>query len=240
MPRWAMVTALLVLTATACATTAPAAVPTPTPAASATRTPTPPPAPRRTKVVPPVAAPSPTPEPLLVANGLYAAGTMRAVRCTLPDVVPTNGAGVLRYARTLVGCLNSAWAPLFPRADAVFMPARLVALGTGDCDRQDDVFHRGAYYATGKSTICLDGRTFAAESDRDWRTVQLQHTVAHEYGHHLQTLTGIMTTYDLGQLQTASSDLERNRRMELQASCLAAVFMGIHKNALGLSGSRLD
>lgn len=229
---------VVVLTATACTATAPAAVPTP--AALATQTSTSSPTPRRTKAVPPVAAPSPTAEPLLVANDLYTAGKVRAVRCALPADVPANSAGVLRYARTLVDCLNRAWSPLFPRAGAVFLPARLISLGTGDCDRLDDVFHRGAFYSTGQSTICLDGRTFAAGADGDWRTVQLQHTVAHEYGHHLQTLTGIMTNYELGELRTTSSDLERNRRMELQASCFAAVFLGVHKKALGLSGSRLD
>ncbi|MEU4197016.1 neutral zinc metallopeptidase [Kribbella sp. NPDC026611] len=196
-----------------------------------------------TPVVTPKVAPqpvaTPTNEPLLVSNGLYAAGKVHAVRCVLPDVVPKDSAGVLRYSRTLVDCLNRAWAPLVSRAGFVFVPAKLVAFGSGDCDPAVDNDDRGAYYDVGPDAICVGWHTFAVE-EAEWRTVELVHTLAHEYGHHLQTLTGIMTLFDSGQLPLKSSELERNRRMELQASCFAGAFLGAHKKPLGLSGERLD
>lgn len=182
--------------------------------------------------------PTSTADPLLVENGLYTAGKVRGVRCVLPGVAPKDNAGILRYARTLVDCLNRAWAPLVPHADAEFEPAAVVAFGSGGCDPAVDDDGRGAYYDPGGMAICLGWHPFAVE-EAGWRTIRLLHTLAHEYGHHLQQLTGILTMYDTGQLPFKSDELERNRRMELQASCFAATFLGAERKTLGLTGDRL-
>lgn len=230
MLRWRALTLLVVLTTTACGRTTPVAVNTPVLSAA--------PSPLPSLAPVPVAAPSPRGDSFLVANGLYTAGKMRAVKCTLPVLVAANAAAILGYARTLVDCLNRAWGSLVPHADVIFLPAQLVTFGAGVCNPEEDVTGRGAFYDL-HSTICLDWHTYGAVPQAGWRTVQLQHTVAHEYGHHLQMLTGIIASYQIGTLRVASGDLERNRRMELQASCFAAVFIGAHKSALSVTGSRL-
>lgn len=230
--------ALVVALSAGCAPSrAPAAESTPS-ATAPTVTPTPTVTPRPVVTRRPVVTPTLADEPLLVGNGLYTAGKVRGVRCVLPGLAPKDNAGILRYSRTVVDCLNRAWAPLVPHADVLFTPAALVAFGSGDCDTAVDDADRGAYYETGADAICLGWHTFAVE-EADWRTVRLLHTLAHEYGHHLQALTGIMTTYDTGQLPFKSDELERNRRMELQASCFAAAFLGAEQKSLGLTGDRL-
>ncbi|WP_329005779.1 neutral zinc metallopeptidase [Kribbella sp. NBC_00709] len=236
----AVAVTLSVLFAGACTphNTSAAADPAPTPTPTPTLTPTPTPVATR-RAVQTVVTPTSPDDSLLVGNGLYTAGKVRGVRCVLPGTAPKDNAGIVRYARTLVDCLNRAWAPLVPRADVEFTPAALVPFGSGGCDPAVDADDRGAYYDTGEDAICLGWHTFAVE-EAGWRTIRLLHTLAHEYGHHLQTLTGIMTMYDTGQLPFKSDELERNRRMELQASCFAAAFLGAERKPLGLTGDRLD
>ncbi|MFI5696334.1 neutral zinc metallopeptidase [Kribbella sp. NPDC051586] len=227
---------LIALLTTACApnTTPVAATPTPIPTLTTTSTPTP------SKIrTTPTSTYTPEDDDLLVRNGLYTVGKVPAVHCPLPDVVSAKSADILRYARTVVDCLNRAWGPLIPRADAVFVPAELVAFGSGGCDPAVDSDDRGAYYDSGADAVCLGWHTFAAD-EAAWRTIWLLYTLAHEYGHHLQLLTGILTTYDMGQLPFKSDELERNRRMELQASCFAAAFLGAQRKPLGLTGDHLD
>jgi hypothetical protein len=56
---------------------------------------------------------------------------------------------------------------------------------------------------------------------------------AHEYGHHVQDLTGLMTAawnaiYDAG--QNSPAGLEMSRRKELQAQCFSGVYLGSTTN----------
>jgi predicted metalloprotease len=63
--------------------------------------------------------------------------------------------------------------------------------------------------------------------------------VAHEYGHHVQQVSGILPAfYDIQyNITSRAARLEFNRRMELQASCFAAVFVGANRRALPITGN---
>ena len=78
----------------------------------------------------------------------------------------------------------------------------------------------------------------ADSSSRSFSRMWATYTAGHEYGHHIQQLTGILPAaqrlrYDAPDREAA---LEASRRIELQASCLAAVFMGAHRASYGITG----
>jgi predicted metalloprotease len=186
---------------------------------------------------------TPVPDAVRVKqNGLYKAGKVAAVNCQEPKLKPSTEVAVLRYYQALLPCLNRAWAPIVRKAGYEFRPPKLVlwATGQGTCPGEpDDV----AYY-------CSDGETITMRGDLDAKLfrqnptfgrVDMMDTLAHEYGHHVQQLTNILISSHSreGWAKTPPAKLEENRRLELQATCLGAVFLGANKGALGLSGERL-
>jgi predicted metalloprotease len=67
------------------------------------------------------------------------------------------------------------------------------------------------------------------------------YTVAHEFSHHLQQLTGILPAANRLEYEAPNRqvELELSRRVELQASCLGTAFMGANKSTYGITGSDL-
>ncbi len=209
--------------------------------AAATPTPTP--------VVKPVGKPSPSTtidlslQGLAAANKLYAAGKVPAVRCVLPANPPETKAELLAYARVMVACMDRAWKPLVDRSQAVLFPVKTVQAydlkkpaaspECGDAPKNMD-----AFYDDG--TICFEWPEFSNPDEPAWNLVDFQQLIAHEYGHHVQQSTGILATYDAGWWkQPKAAQLENERRLELQASCLGAAFLGANRSTFRLTGERL-
>lgn len=167
-------------------------------------------------------------------NKLYRVGKVRAVPCVLPEEVARSEVALTSYGRALVDCMNRAWAPLITRSGFGFRPTKIVAIGTGVCTDPPST----AFYNSEFETICIDWQSYGLENAASWRTVQLQVDLSHEYGHHLQLLTGIMDNYDLNTPSWA--ELEHERRMELQASCFGSAFLSSHRNAMGFTSWRLN
>lgn len=59
---------------------------------------------------------------------------------------------------------------------------------------------------------------------------------AHEYAHHVQTLTGVRRSYEARHRAEPHARGELRRRFELQADCLAGVFMGSVRASLARTG----
>ena len=69
----------------------------------------------------------------------------------------------------------------------------------------------------------------------------MSHQFAHEYGHHVQNLTGLLAAnhrirYDA---PPRVLELEGSRRLELQASCFGDVFIGSSKRSYPITGQSL-
>jgi len=95
-----------------------------------------------------------------------------------------------------------------------------------------------AFYNSG--TICFEWPEFSNPDEPVWNLVDFQQLIAHEYGHHVQQSSGILTTYDAGwSKQPKATQLENERRLELQASCLGAAFLGANRSGFRLAGERL-
>ncbi len=196
-------------------------------------------------------APSASPainDPTLVPikNGLYKAGRVPAVTCKLPNKLVQTRAGLLAYAKLMVACMQRAWTPLVFRA-GFYLPTPRIdtyvegkTTGTQLCanpPRHTDAFYRGS-----GSVICFEWQEYAdPKGDPVWDLIDFQEMLAHEYGHHLQDTVDILRTYVFAHPGGSEAvQLEDERRLELQASCLGAAFLGAHKRPLRLTGGRLD
>ncbi|MEV8372237.1 neutral zinc metallopeptidase [Kribbella sp. NPDC056861] len=176
----------------------------------------------------------------LTGNGLYRGGRPVATGCREPAVRPSSLAAARSFFQQAVICLDRSWAPVVRKAGFVFRPAQLVVTIGQSPSSPCDVSDGRSFYCNG-TTIYLDAeeslaayREAATEADRSWVLTSMGFLISHEYGHHLQELTGI-TAAQYRLLQTISNvdfDFEETRRHELQASCLGGVFFGANPSWL--------
>jgi hypothetical protein len=213
--------------------------------ASVPSTPTPP--------APTPAAESPAPQwtptdPVQVAtkSRFYRTGVVPAVPCKLPAKLVQTRAGMLAYARLMVGCMQRAWHPAVSRTGFSLDVPRVDAYTVGGnpsvaplCKYRPDG-GSDAYYVSENKTICFEWKQFL-DNDPAWAVVYFQFVLAHEFGHHVQSAVEILNTFEFAHAGASESvQLQDNRRMELQASCLGAAYLGANKRTLRLTGIRLD
>lgn len=159
----------------------------------------------------------------LLADGI----TLPETTCELPGL----GGAPERfraYFEAAVSCLDRAWQSALATADARFDEAGLVfELGSEtECGPVPGEDKATAFYCPAEAVIYLP------------RTRMLDHVglyenghlalLAHEYGHHIQNVGGIM--FDVADEypdldQESPEGLEVTRRMELQADCFAGLFL---------------
>lgn len=175
------------------------------------------------------------------ANRLYKVGVASASKCHEPPARPTSVAAVRSYYTRFLPCLNKTWKPIIERSGKRFSSPRLIVFvghntptpcgGSGDT----------GFYCGSNSTIYLsatvdmdDYRKFS----KVWTRANMAFLIGHEYGHHVQNLTGILTASWNRQQGTSSGGaaLEESRRRELQASCLSMVYLGADKSFFPVSG----
>jgi hypothetical protein len=206
-------------------------------------------APVPTMTVTPVAV-SPSPastdwvdnEAPLTDNALYQAGRVPAVGCRLPTARLASSVAVVAYARGMLTCLNRSWSSALTRAGFYFIAPDFTAYKdnvSSPCEGSGDAV---AFYCSTDHKIYLNWADYVSKRRDEQPYVQgaLMDVMAHEYGHHVQELVGIGAFYDdRYEQETGDAQLEDSRRMELQASCFGAAFLGADKHALGLVGERL-
>lgn len=94
----------------------------------------------------------------------------------------------------------------------------------------------GPFYCPGDSTIYIDP-TFFAELTRNYGAddgaLAQEYVVAHEYGHHMQNLTGAIENSQQG-----SGSQGGSVRVELQADCYAGVWANHASSTTDASGNR--
>ncbi len=170
----------------------------------------------------------PVDDPVLTGNLLYRAGQMAEIDCPEKPVAPGNRELARKYVRSIVDCLNTAWADHMAEgrgADApggrrVRQPARGPVWGDVAAE------HPGAVLP-GRPPLRRPARPAPAG-----HAPRPEHLPAglHEYAHHVQHMTGIL--WAEVNLPTSGQDeeLERSRRIELQAECLAGCSWGARGN----------
>ncbi|MER7244373.1 neutral zinc metallopeptidase [Kribbella sp. NPDC000426] len=180
----------------------------------------------------------------LQKNKIYTSGKVAAVSCKEPAIKPDSQSAILRYYQALLPCLNKAWEPIVKRAGYDFRAPKLrlqtsQATSEDTCTGESDT----AFYCGYDESINISWKNDLAyyKNSPEGARVWMLDTMAHEYGHHVQKMTEMLTAEDSreGWTNSKAMKLEWSRRLELQATCFGAAFLGANKKPLGMSGEKL-
>jgi predicted metalloprotease len=132
--------------------------------------------------------------------------------------------------------LNSTWQPVFQQAGIPFTQPTLVFYRGGTrsgCGAASSSM--GPFYCPGDQSIYID-TSFYDELNRKLGAgpgdFARYYVVAHEYGHHVQNLTGLADQIASAQQQNPRRANQLQVLMELQADCYAGVWAGKNRNLI--------
>lgn len=133
--------------------------------------------------------------------------------------------------------LNETWQPVFERNSIAFKEPELVLykpgpVQTGGCGAASS--SAGPFYCPADMGIYIDvnfydvmARQLGAPGD-----FARYYVMAHEYGHHIQNITGRANTVRSLQQRNPSQSNALQVRMELQADCYAGVWAGQNRDLI--------
>lgn len=157
--------------------------------------------------------------------------------CDLPEWRPDRSA-VKKFFTAARQCLDHAWGPVLRAHNLPFKPPEL-HFPTGssfrtDCGTIEIGVATAAYYCENNLYVPFEGLQTRQYGQSPGIYLAL---FAHEYGHHVQEVSGIMDAawqriYRAG--RSSAAGLEMSRRKELQAQCFSGMFMSSH---VGRGGS---
>ncbi|MFB9472950.1 neutral zinc metallopeptidase [Nonomuraea salmonea] len=178
-----------------------------------------------------VAVTGPQPAAAFPAKG----GKLATASC--PETALSDG-GIPRgreYLATVVKCLDKSWRGYFKRAKLRFGPPDVRYVDDPhdtQCGMPLDGVDALYCHPTHTIVFTLTGRWIEGRTD-----LYPFKVAAHEYAHHLQTLTGVRRAYEARHRAEPRRRAELRRRFELQADCLAGVFMGSVYGSLARTGA---
>lgn len=168
-----------------------------------------------------------TAEDMLLNNPVYQSGRLPEQNCPAANL----GSGGLDaqkvYYQRLFKCLNDAWRPIFHKLGQDKPDPGLVVFDKPvqtACGNFQPLSGRVlAFYCYGNQIMYVDvkqmDRAFGPKEDLAYLM-----TIAHEYGHHVQGVTGLFYARAAYLQDHPDQELESSRRNELQASCFGGVF----------------
>lgn len=159
--------------------------------------------------------------PVLTRNKLYRSGTASPMSCNIPDIREGSSASLKYFHKAMAYCADRFWRARFKAAGMRYSsPKVTVTSGTNSvCGK---ITNNGAQYCPAQRTVVI--RIMKRDLTDPYR-MNLAHSVAHEWGHHIQEITGILDAQNVlywrarGTARTILS-----HRLEMQAECLAGVF----------------
>jgi uncharacterized protein len=176
-------------------------------------------------------------------NRLYSTPAITPSKCKEVNVSLRTTAGVVAYDTQLWNCLYAAWAvPLKAAGAAYKVKPKLVIHNYSKLNTNCGVITGGnSYYCGyGNGFIYIPAYTIVNlwKQNPTYARAYATNTIAHEYGHHVQYLTGILNASWARQraFTTNAARLEESRRRELQASCLGSAYIGANKRYYPMSG----
>jgi predicted metalloprotease len=131
--------------------------------------------------------------------------------------------------------LNKTWAPIFSAAGIPFQQPKLVfysQMGNSGCGSAQSAM--GPFYCPSDQGIYID-TDFYREMDSKLGAggdFARAYVIAHEFGHHIQTITGISDQIRSAQQQNPSRANQLQVRMELQADCYAGVWAARNRDKI--------
>jgi len=132
--------------------------------------------------------------------------------------------------------LNDTWAPIFQQANIPFeAPAMDLYSGADQSGCGPAQASMGPFYCPNDQTIYLD-TSFYDELDQRLGAgpgdFARYYVVAHEYGHHIQKLTGVAAQIQSEQQQNPRAANQLSVMLELKADCYAGVWAGKNRNLI--------
>lgn len=128
-----------------------------------------------------------------------------------------------QFVRNVMGSLEDAWRQILPQQSRARYqdPALVLFEGqtTSACGYGDAAM--GPFYCPGDSKLYLDF-AFFGELRREFKAdgdFAQAYVIAHEFGHHIQNLTGMM-----GRVQSQGQNNRLSVALELQADCYAGIW----------------
>lgn len=131
--------------------------------------------------------------------------------------------------------LNKTWQPIFEQSNIRFAPPKLVfysQMGRSGCGAAQSAM--GPFYCPSDNGIYID-TDFYREMEQKLGAggdFARAYVMAHEYGHHIQTLTGLSDQVRSAQQQSPGRANGLQVRMELQADCYAGVWAARNKDKI--------
>jgi predicted metalloprotease len=130
-----------------------------------------------------------------------------------------------QYLETVVKCLDKSWSAYFARAGRSFGKPVVRYFEEPEstvCGVRWPEY-AAAFYCTERATLVFPLTGGWIEGRTDLYPLKV---AAHEYGHHVQSATGIRRSYEARAGAERARQGELKRRYELQADCLSGVFLG--------------
>jgi predicted metalloprotease len=135
-----------------------------------------------------------------------------------------------------LGSLDQTWAPLFQQANVAFRQPSLVFYTGGTnsgCGAASS--SAGPFYCPADESIYID-TAFYDQMNRELGAgpgdFARYYVIAHEYGHHVQSLTGVSNQIRSLQQQNPRQANQLSVLLELQADCYAGVWAGKNRNLI--------
>jgi predicted metalloprotease len=158
-------------------------------------------------------------------NPLYKTGLLLRVTCQPGSIRKGSSASYRNFMTRVNTCLNNSWTRQFKKAKLSFSKPRLRFVSTkvsSPCGKWPT--GAGGYYCSSNRTMYI-GITKKILSDPF--ELGLAQFMAHEYAHHVQTVSGIGPNYYFPTHARArgSAKLALSRRFEVQADCMASAFL---------------
>jgi predicted metalloprotease len=158
--------------------------------------------------------------PLLTYSASLAANT-----CTLPKFGRTPEK-LRAFLQAELVCLDAAWKPVITALDMPFEPTKLTMDdSSGSCRSRDDGTPV-AFYCGADNELHMPVQSVLDGTDGIPAVVL--GVLAHEYGHHVQDMSGILLAESRREASAGrdtEAGLELSRRLELQANCFAGMFL---------------
>ena len=174
-------------------------------------------------------------------NKLYRTGKQASVNCKEPAVRPTNTRNAAAYWTAIKPCLDRAWAPHVRSAGYQF---RAPSMTFWSGNSMNSPCGSGAsavpFYCGANEMLYMKVDVFVKTynqypdaASKAYSRIWYTRSIAHEYGHHVQALTGILASMNRMRYESSSYDGEIliTRRNELQANCFAGVFLAANKRS---------
>jgi predicted metalloprotease len=178
---------------------------------------------------------------VLQDNRLYDAGSPGSVDCPAPRLTSSSAQAQEDYDKRIFDCLNRGWQGVLATSGFSTSDPDLFVFnqsGSSPCGTFEPATGQIlAFYCPVNQTMYADAEQMAkAFPARDHVVYAL--VLAHEYGHHLQNVAGILDAEQGLAYRQPSQANELSRRTEVQASCLAGVFIRAIEDSYPVSGNQ--